>query len=662
MPPSWKNDVRGRQVLPLIELDFRIIKVEAGPGTGKTFGLVRRVERIMHPEGLAVCGRDILIVAFNRVIAKQLESEIQARLETFEHNGQPVIRTIHALCLQVVGEDLRILLPHEREAMVYDLLTSHDALQARYRSLDEAEQALRDHEARVEDHLALWQAARQWLTRHSAQLISDLPGLFLDRLHAGDLEEHRFAHVIVDEFQDLTAGEQDLMFRLCREDGQIVVLGDPRQSIYRFRGNDLQGLARIVALVPDPAGLADIRMQDCQRCPRPIVIAANRLMALAGPNEMVAVSDIPGNIHVVVWESIEGEAEGMARAVIENFRANPRDKHLVMATRRRFGYLFRDRVAELAPDLTVELNFSESILETWAVREAFLFFSLAVDPDAPTWRAWLGYQNSATGREYKAPRRNSVAYLRLLAENNDVINEVAVRTLAAEPRLARRGGGGAALWDRANRFVTLREGIPEVLEPADFLNTVFNPEMWVGREYVDDATARFDMDLLRTSAINILAEARERNAHLTAEQLLAQVARRLRYAVGTREQFIEERPCEIQVATLWGAKGVTADHVYILGACKEALPGQKREEYPGTEAEYIEEQRRLFYVSITRTKRTLVISRARRISRTEAIKLGLSIENAPGRMITLTMSPFMQDIIRLLPEAVRGQNWPGCAG
>jgi superfamily I DNA/RNA helicase len=108
------------------------------------------------------------------------------------------------------------------------------------------------------------------------------------------------------------------MFRLCPEDGQIVVLGDPRQSIYRFRGNDLQGLARIAELAPDPIGLADIRMQDCQRCPRPIVIAAHRLMALAGPNEMIAVSDIPGNIHVVVWESIEAEAEGMARAVVEN--------------------------------------------------------------------------------------------------------------------------------------------------------------------------------------------------------------------------------------------------------------------------------------------------------------------------------------------------------
>ena len=127
----------------------------------------------------------MLIVAFNRVIAKQLEAEIQTRLSTFEHEGAPTIRTIHALCLQVIGMDLRIILPHEREGMIYDILTSHPQLNDQYDSFDEADQALRDHEAHVEDHIALWQAAREWLTRHHAQLLSDLPGLFWVVLERG---------------------------------------------------------------------------------------------------------------------------------------------------------------------------------------------------------------------------------------------------------------------------------------------------------------------------------------------------------------------------------------------------------------------------------------------------------------------------------------------
>jgi len=663
MCPSWSDGVRGEQVIPLIERDAEIIRVQAGPGTGKTFGLVRRVERILHPEGLAASGPSVLIVAFNRVIAKQLERDIQARLNTFEHDGSPTIRTIHALCLQIIGEDLRILLPHEREAMIYDVLTEHEGLKEAYEGFDDADQALRDHEARVADHVALWQATRRWLTRHQAQLLSDLPGLLLDRLQGGDLPDHRYDHVIVDEFQDLTPGEQELMIRLRRPGGQLVALGDPRQSIYRFRGNELEGLARIPEIVEAGDEVLDIPMRHCQRCPPEIVRAANRLMALADAEQMVSANETPANIHIVVWDSPEDEAVGMAQAVVDNMRRHPGESHLVMTTRRQFAYSLRDRVAELAPDLRIDLCFSESILETWAVREAFLFLSLLSDADAPTWRAWLGYKNSATGRDYKAPARSSSAYLRFLGSAGDSITEADIQRLAGEPRNAKRGAGGAAMWDRARRFLELKElAFPENASAQGLIESVLHAEHWIG-EHCDDAeTARIDMALLRNTALSILREVAERHPRASPAGLLRRVTRRLRYAVGTREQFLEEAPCDLKVATLWGAKGVTADHVYILGVCDEAIPGGKRKEYPGTEAEYIDEQRRLFYVSITRSKRTLVLSRARQISRGQASRLGLAVPEGVGFNVALTMSTFLRDIMVVLPGAAAGYNWRGCDG
>src|SRR5687768_5473719 len=122
MLEPWNKGVRGTQVLPLINLDAETIRVESCPGTSKTFGLVRRVERILHPDGLNVSGKNVLIVAFNRVIAKQLRSEIEKRIKTSKERPGPMVRTIHGLCVQLVGEDIRLLLPHEREAMLYDVL------------------------------------------------------------------------------------------------------------------------------------------------------------------------------------------------------------------------------------------------------------------------------------------------------------------------------------------------------------------------------------------------------------------------------------------------------------------------------------------------------------------------------------------------------------
>ncbi|MDP2626614.1 MAG: 3'-5' exonuclease, partial [Candidatus Rokubacteria bacterium] len=108
--------------------------------------------------------------------------------------------------------------------------------------------------------------------------------------------------------------------------------------------------------------------------------------------------------------------------------------------------------------------------------------------------------------------------------------------------------------------------------------------------------------------------------------------------------------------------GVTADHVYILGVCREALPGQRRDEYPGTDADYRDEQRRLFYVSITRAKRTLVISRALRVGRGPAKQIGLTVTTGSRYWADLGMSPFLHDVMNMLPTAVQGASWSGCGG
>jgi len=68
--------------------------------------------------------------------------------------------------------------------------------------------------------------------------------------------------------------------------------------------------------------------------------------------------------------------------------------------------------------------------------EAFLLFCLLIDPDPPTWRAWLGYHNSTNGRDFNAPKRNAAAYLRLLKGADDVITDTVVEALAGEGRPA----------------------------------------------------------------------------------------------------------------------------------------------------------------------------------------------------------------------------------
>ncbi len=652
----WKVGVEGELTLTLINSDDPTIRVDAGPGTGKTFGLVRRVQRILHPDGLRIPGQHVLIVAFNRVIAKDLADEIQQALEGFPHDGDPIIQTVHALCLRVIKSTLRLLLPHEREAMIYDVLQTHPNLGERYTRHSLADTALSQHEAKLTEHLELWQAAQRWLTRHNATLISDLPGLLVDKLIAGDYDGPTYDHVIVDEFQDLTPGEQELFMKLRSPQGSLVALGDAKQSIYRFRGNDPGGLRRLEVIDMD-CTVTDIPIDECRRCPATMVSAANRLMSLHPP-PMVPTNTDPANIHVVNWRTPQAEAKGLARHIVANMTAHPGERHLAMVTRRRFGYLLRDELKAVDADLSIDLSFSESLLESWPVREAFLFFSLLVAPDPATWRAWLGYKTPATESDFKAPKRNADAYLRFLEVNDDLITVDAIQDLAAEPRGTPRGTGGRSLWDRARRFVGLAASIR--IEEHDDAQAVvakaFAPDFWLEGA---SETATLDFGLLQQKSLAMVEEL-ESDDPTDHDRLLFELAHRLRYMIATREPFESEERRDLQITTLWGAKGVTAHHVYLVGLCGEALPGERRPDYPGTEDDYREEQRRLFYVSITRSKSTLVYSRAKRVRRGEARQLGLAVAAHGGHWATLQMCPFLRDILAELPAGQDGDDWSGC--
>jgi hypothetical protein len=71
---------------------------------------------------------------------------------------------------------------------------------------------------------------------------------------------------------------------------------------------------------------------------------------------------------------------------------------------------------------------------------------------------------------------------------------------------------------------------------------------------------------------------------------------------------------------------------------------------------------RLFYVSITRAKRTLVISRALRVGRGPARQIGLTVTTGSKYWANLGMSPFLHDIMNMLPTAAQGASWSGCGG
>lgn len=650
--PPWLVGVEGEQILPLITLGARVLRVPAGPGTGKTYGLRKRVLRLLHPDGLGVDPRRLLVCAFNRVIAQDLRAEITAELEPYGL-APPVISTIHGLAGQIAGEHPRFLLPHEVEIMVYDILVTHPAVGEMFeRRHRQAMRALREHEAGLENYPALAQAATAWLADHRASMVGELPRRVEAGLRGGDYAERRFDHIIIDEFQDLTETEARLAIGLRATDGHVVALGDRKQSIYAFRGNEGGGLDALPQLVGE--NVTDHLMDECRRCPREIVSLANEVMAIYGE----PLRDVRGpgaQIHQVHFRTPEAEHQRMAQEIVRAYRAKPGAKHLVLVTRRKWGYDLREAISMSDPDVKAQTVFSEDILETWPAREAFILLSSIADPTDPvTHRDWIAYRRpDAQGKSWKAPKRHALVYQSL--REDGLLTAERLRAIADADSSLLHGAGRGEVHLRAQRLQELVEALPLNEHPRTLVTAILDPDRWVTGEGTANGLARRDIERLRVETERMFDE--------TGDELsLTEVVSRLRNRIAAREPLGQDTSPDIQIVTLWGAKGLTADYTYLVGLCDEALPGPFDAESTGLEeGEHLLEQLRLLYVSLTRSRQCLVISRPTKIRRGEVPALGLAYRRAGNRWWQdLRSCRFLADVSReALPGSIDGGRWQG---
>jgi DNA helicase-2/ATP-dependent DNA helicase PcrA len=121
----------------------------------------------------------------------------------------------------------------------------------------------------------------------------------------------RFRHLLVDEYQDLNEAQYQFILALASPQAQIMVIGDPDQAIYGFRGATPAYFARFLQDWPQAEA---INFNETYRLPRPILQAARRFQAAAGPLSPPLMTHRPGERPVVLLEAASETAEAQAIA------------------------------------------------------------------------------------------------------------------------------------------------------------------------------------------------------------------------------------------------------------------------------------------------------------------------------------------------------------
>ncbi|GAB4145912.1 MAG: DNA helicase PcrA [Planctomycetota bacterium] len=627
----------------IAELNHTPMRVLAGPGTGKTFALMRRVARLLQ-DGAAP--NRMLVCTFTRTAARDLEVEL-ARLGV---EGVDEVRagTLHAFCfgllgraevLEATGRVPRPLLHFEERFLLEDL--NGDGFGG-IRERDRRLQAFNAAWARLQSETPGWphdpvdQAFHRelvgWLRFHQAMLVGELVPETLRYLRDNPASPHRraFDHVLVDEYQDLNRAEQVLL-DLLAEEGHLIVIGDEDQSIYSFKFAHPEGIATFDGSHP---GTHDEGLDECRRCPRLVVELANTLIGNnpgRTPRVLTPLPENPeGEVLVLQWRSIEEEAEGVAEIIRRRIQSGDVEtgRVLVLAPRRQLGYAVRDALNALG--VLAHSFFQEEALEgnpkqlaESGAQQAFTLLTLLANPDdRVALRCWCGFGSNSL-------LSGAWARLRQHCETSD-----------DSPR--------AALERLASGDLTIPHTRPLVERFRELQRRLGELAPLRGQALVDSL---FPGDRDWTSFIRSLASTIEGDEFDALE--LRETLR-----IGITQPELPTDVDYVRVMSLHKSKGLTADLVVVIG-CIEGLVPTLTDGTPAEQAASLEEQRRLFYVAITRTRRVLILSSVTELRRDLAFRMGAQVRGRNRVNAATIASRFLAELGPSRPAAVLGTSIVG---
>jgi DNA helicase-2/ATP-dependent DNA helicase PcrA len=642
----WNTNLQGIH-LNIAEYNGTPLRVVAGPGTGKTYALMRRVARLLEVEH--VQPNRILAVTFTRTAANDLVEKL-AQLGV-PGADQVVARTLHSLSFsllsrtavfQALNRNPRPLMDYERDTLVCDLSRAFGGK----REVERFIQAFEGYWARMQHQQPGWPHHPQeqafhhtliaWLRFHRAMLVGEVVPLAYDFVtqNPGHPDIPVYQHVLVDEYQDLNRADQALIDAISGP-AAVTVIGDEDQSIYGFRHANPEG---IVEYPQTHVGTHNELLNECRRCPQRVVEIANALINHNQRLDPKPLNVYPpngmGQVYVVRHYSVGDEIQTLAAYIDWYLQQHPgmaAGEVLVLANRRMIGNGIRNRLNQIAQQnarpWVAQSFYFEDELETDLAAQGFALLTLLVDPeDRPALRYWLGADaNDCRSRPY--------ARLRVRCEQTGQSPHATLTLMAAGNLTVPYC---QPLVDRFN-LLNQRLATLMVMDVPQLIEELFP----AGNE--DVATIR---QIALTIAAAVIPNV------MTPNEFLDE----LRSAI-TQPQLPGPQGPAVRIMSLHKSKGLTARLVIIAGCISGIIPSIEHDATPDELHRQEQEQRRLFYVGVTRSTETLVLNSAIRMPFQAALMMRMPIVQRVGQYAILQASPFLAELGAAAPPPIDGNAW-----
>lgn len=571
--------------------------VLAGPGSGKTYTITRRIEYLIKT--CNVRPEEILVITFTRAAAKQMKERFS---DIMQAEGRRVtFGTFHGIYYGILKWAYRlqadcVLSEEEKIQILQDILIKESADRAEdkewIRDLLTEISRVKNNGEDVKTYVSSCCPKKEFQTIYDAyeekrgklgkldfdDMLVETKRLFTMRQDILKLWQEKYTYILVDEFQDINPIQYEILKLLALPQNNLFVVGDDDQSVYGFRGArpDL-----MFQFEKDYPGTATQYLETNYRSTRAIVQVAGRVIAQNRHRfEKKIRTDNEQGETVHVQELSDPSEE--SRYVINTIRGYLSD-HVAPE---RMAVLFR---SSMDAGLLAELCMQEQI--PFAMKDHFF------NP----YEHFIG--------------RDLIAYLRLACGE-------------------RKRGDFLRIMNRPNRYIS-RNAVDKSSVTFEDLRIYYEDADWM-----QDRIDRLETDvkvlgrMAPYAAIRYIRKSvgydlylREYAVlhHINEEDLfeiLSQIEERAKAykdfsawfshideytrALRLQAKEKEEKKHAVSLMTMHGSKGLEFDIVFIIGANEGMTPYKKAK----LERE-IEEERRMFYVAMTRAKKKLIITYAK---------------------------------------------------
>lgn len=611
-----------QQQLAIVTND-RPLLVLAGAGSGKTTVITHKIAHLVNKVGIEP--RHIYAVTFTNKAAREMKERVGKQLKG-EHAKAVSVSTFHNLGLTIIRKEhehlnvkpgFSLFDAYDALTLIRDLLPSEGdktrelAGQAQHQisnwknAMVEPEQALAQAKTGNDMTIAnVYALYNRMLRAYNAVDFDDLillpTKLFVEHPEVLDRWQNKIRYLLVDEYQDTNESQYLLVKQLVGVRQAFTVVGDDDQSIYAWRGAVPENLVR---LQNDFPRLEVIKLEQNYRSCGCILKAANKVIA---NNEHVFEKKLwcdmgyGDPIRILQCSDEEAEAERIATEIVSQ-RLQKRSQFEDFAVLYRGNY--QSRMLELKLQqfqVPYRISGGTSFFDKAEVKDILAYLRLIVNPEDDT--AFL--------RIINVPRRqigsSTLEALGQYATEREVSLYRACDELGLEQHLKPQH------LDKLRRFRHWLDSVTRRWQQLEFDQ--------ITKEMIDELD--YDSWLEQNSSSRGVADRRMANIGFLMDSIknslpedslkdpvadLADSLSRLMLRDMLERQKDEEDTNQVQLMTMHAAKGLEFPHVFIMGLEEEILPHRN-----SIETDNIEEERRLFYVGITRAKQTLALTLAKK--------------------------------------------------